>query len=89
MTKLLTGKVISTKMQKTIVVSVERKFRHATYKKVIVRRKKYKVHNENSNINEGDVVQIKETRPLSRYKRFIVVEGLKSKNEKVKTTVKN
>ncbi len=74
MAKLFTGTVVSTKMQKTIVVMVERKFRHPTYRKVIVRRKKYKVHSENPNVSQGDVVTIRETRPISKDKRFTLFE---------------
>ena len=83
MAKLFTGKVISTKMSKTIVVLVERKLRHPVYKKVINRRKKYKAHYEGSDISEGDVVQIKEVRPMSRDKRFMVVGDLGEKKLKV------
>ncbi len=93
MAKILTGKVISIKMNKTIVVTVERKFRHALYHKVIVRNKKYKAHNENPKIKVGDMVEIKETRPISREKHFIVinneVESPKLKAESAKTKVEN
>ena len=74
MAKVLQGVVVSTKMQKTIVVKVERRFRHSVYRKTIVRHKKYKAHNENLNIKEGDTVRIRETRPMSKDKHFIVVE---------------
>jgi len=76
MSKILTGTVISTKMQKTVVVKVERKFRHPLYEKVITRHKKYKAHNEDFDLKEGDVVKIKETRPISKDKHFKVVEKL-------------
>lgn len=82
MTKTLTGKVISTKMDKTLVVSVERRFRHAKYQKVITRHKKYKAHNELPKIKTDDYVRIEETRPLSREIRFAVVEKLAGKNSK-------
>lgn len=78
MAKIFTGKVISTKMMKTVTVLVERKFRHPLYKKIITRRKKYKVHNENLEIKEGDVVIFKETRPISKDKHFILLEKVKS-----------
>lgn len=78
MAKILTGIVVSTKMQKTVTVVVERKFRHPFYKKVISRQKKYKVHNENLDLKVGDWVEIKETRPISRDKHFIVVNKVKS-----------
>lgn len=76
MARTLVGTVVSNKMQKTVVVSVERKFRHAKYQKVIIRHKKYKAHNEEKNINVGDVVEMKETRPLSCEKRFIVTKKI-------------
>ncbi|OGK09879.1 30S ribosomal protein S17 [Candidatus Roizmanbacteria bacterium RIFCSPHIGHO2_01_FULL_35_10] len=74
MAKILQGIIVSTKMQKTIVVKVERRFRHALYKKTIVKHKKYKVHNENLKLKEGDKVKIRETRPISKDKHFIIVE---------------
>lgn len=73
MVKILTGQVISTKMQKTLVVLVERKLRHPQYRKVITRRKKYKAHYETEGVSVGDIVQIKETRPISKDKHFILV----------------
>jgi small subunit ribosomal protein S17 len=76
MKKTLTGKVLSTKMQKTVVVEVVRKYRHALYKKVIVKHKKYKVHNELNDINVGDQVVIEETRPISKDKHFKVIKKL-------------
>ncbi len=72
------GTVVSTKMQKTIVVSIERKFRHPMYRKFIIRHKKFKVHSEDPNVHEGDTVLIKETRPISKDKHYILmskVEG--------------
>jgi small subunit ribosomal protein S17 len=77
MKKTLIGTVVSTKMTKTIVVKVERKFRHAVYHKVIIRHKKYKVHNENFELIDGDMVKIEETKPISKDKHFIVIEKLK------------
>lgn len=76
MAKILTGKVVSNKMQKTIVVRVERKFRHPLYKKTIIRHKKYKVHNEKLELKMGDMVKIRESRPISKEKHFIVIEKL-------------
>jgi len=76
MPKFLTGTVVSTKMQKTVVVKVERKFRHPLYEKVITRHKKYKAHNENFDLKEGDIVKIIETRPISKEKHFKVIEKL-------------
>lgn len=77
MKKILTGKVVSMKMIKTVVVIVERKFRHPVYHKVIVRHKKYKAHNEKLDLKLGDIVKIEETKPISKDKHFIVIEKLK------------
>ena len=77
MAKLFTGIVMSTKMRKTVTVMVTRKFRHPLYKKVISRQKKYKAHNENLDLKVGDLVSIKETRPISKDKHFIVVDKVK------------
>ena len=83
MSKLFTGTVVSTKMQKTIVVEIERRFRHHLYKKVIARSKKHKVHYEGNKIKEGDTVTIRETKPLSKDKHFIVVEGKENSENKI------
>lgn len=76
MAKTLIGKIISTKMQKTIVVSVERIYQHGLYKKIIRKHKKYKAHNENLDLKEGDTVKIQETRPYSADKHFKVIEKI-------------
>jgi small subunit ribosomal protein S17 len=76
MKKVLEGKVVSNKMTKTVVVSVERKTRHPIYQKVIIRHKKYKAHNENLNLEIGDVVEIEETKPISKDKHFRVIKKL-------------
>jgi small subunit ribosomal protein S17 len=68
------GVVVSNKMQKTVVVSVERTVRHPRYDKVITRSKKYYAHDESNTAREGDVVSIMETRPMSKLKRWRVVE---------------
>jgi len=75
--KVRIGTVVSNKMQKTIVVAVEDKFRHPLYGKIVKRTKKYKVHDENNICNVGDVVKIMETRPLSKEKRWRLVEVIK------------
>ena len=72
--KRLTGRVTSDKMDKTVVVTVERLQRHRLYKKVIRRAHKYKAHNEGNVAREGDVVRIVEARPMSRDKRWVVEE---------------
>lgn len=70
--KVKKGTVVSNKMQSTVVVSVERTYRHPEYQKVITRRKKYYAHNDKP-LNIGDKVTIVETRPLSKLKRWRVV----------------
>lgn len=79
MPRIFTGLVVSNKMEKTVVVEVERKFRHPFYKKVIRRRKKYKAHWDKEKLNVGDVVEIKETKPISKDKHFIVVKKVTQK----------
>ena len=69
-----TGEVVSSKMQKTIVVSVKRRFPHPQFKKVVTSFKKFYAHDERSEAKVGDVVRIEETRPLSKTKRWRLVE---------------
>ena len=64
--KFLVGIVTSTKMQKTITVKVETKFKHPLYRKLVIHTKKYHVHDENQYANLGDKVEIMETRPISK-----------------------
>ena len=64
------GIVVSTKMQKTIVVKVESRFPHPIYSKTIVKTKKYLVHDETEECNIGDLVMVQECRPLSKRKRW-------------------
>jgi len=68
----LVGTVTSDAMDKTVVVSVERKYRHSLYEKVVRSVKKYMAHDENNDCRIGDKVQIVETRPFSRRKRWAV-----------------
>jgi len=75
--KVRVGTVVSNKMQKTIVVAVENRKRHPLYGKTIRKTKKYKAHDENNVCNIGDVVKIMETRPLSKEKRWRLVEIIK------------
>ena len=70
----LVGEVVSTKMKNTIVVKVNRKFPHKTYKKLITRSKKYYAHDYNESCGMGDVVRIIESKPLSKLKRWRVLE---------------
>lgn len=72
--RILQGTVVSDKNDKTVVVMVERRFMHPLYKKVIRRSKKYHAHDEGNDHKVGDTVRIQETRPISRNKRWIVVE---------------
>ncbi|MFQ5801691.1 MAG: 30S ribosomal protein S17 [Candidatus Methylomirabilales bacterium] len=72
--KVFTGTVVSDRMQKTVVVSVERLFRHPTYNKLLRRRTKVKAHDEEQKCRVGDKVRIMETRPLSRDKRWRIIE---------------
>ena len=70
------GKVVSDKMNKTVVVAVERKVPHALYNKPMVSTKRFKAHDENNECQIGDAVKIVETRPLSKDKCWRVVEIL-------------
>ncbi|MCI0538785.1 MAG: 30S ribosomal protein S17 [Verrucomicrobiales bacterium] len=68
------GEVVSDKMNKTIIVRVERRFRHPQFKKVITRYRKFYAHDEKSEAKQGDRVRIQETRPLSKTKCWRLVE---------------
>ena len=72
--KTRVGKVVSDKMDKTIVVVVENRIKHPLYKKIIKRTYKLKAHDENNECNYGDTVRVMETRPLSKDKRWRLVE---------------
>lgn len=74
------GEVVSDKMDKTVVVAIENRSPHPKYGKIVVRTKKYKVHDEENQCQIGDRVRIRETRPLSKTKRWMVAEILESKN---------
>ena len=71
------GQVVSTKMQKTIVVEVSRRVPHPLYKRIIGKRKKFYAHDEQSTAKPGDVVRIVESRPLSKLKRWTLVEVIR------------
>ncbi len=79
--KRLTGHVLSDKMDKTVVVRVERLSRHPRYGKVLRVRRKYKAHDEQNDCHVGDLVRIVESRPLSREKRWQVEEIVKRAEE--------
>ena len=73
--RTLEGVVVSDKQDKTVVVRVERRFTHPVLKKTVRRSKKYYAHDEKNEFSVGDVVRIEERRPLSRLKRWEVIEG--------------
>ncbi len=79
--KELVGKVVSDKMQQTIVVAVETHFAHPQYEKPIVRTKKFKAHDPENKCKIGDRVRLKECRPLSKTKRWIVIDIKKGDGE--------
>ncbi len=70
--RALVGKVVSNKMNKTVTVLVERRVKHPLYGKFMVRSRKYHAHDETNQYNEGDMVEIAETRPISRTKAWTV-----------------
>lgn len=72
--KVRMGKVVSDRMDKTAVVIIERLVKHETYGRYVRRRTKYKVHDENNECRVGDVVRFMETRPISKDKRWRLVE---------------
>lgn len=72
--RVLTGTVVSDKMDKTVMVRVDRRVMHPLYKKFVTRSKKYAAHDESDSLSVGDMVRIRECRPISRRKRFEVIE---------------
>jgi small subunit ribosomal protein S17 len=72
--KVRTGTVVSDKMQKTVVVAIDRRVAHPVYGKMVTRTKRVKAHDEENSAKTGDTVRIMETRPLSKDKRWRVVE---------------
>jgi len=72
--KTRVGKVVSDKMDKTVVVAIETSMKHPLYKKIVKRTQKLKAHDEKNECREGDRVKVMETRPLSKEKRWRVVE---------------
>lgn len=75
------GNVVSNKMNKTIVVAVNKTVIHSKYNKVVIRTKKYKVHDENNMCKIGDQVMIEESKPLSRTKRWKLISVLISSSK--------
>jgi small subunit ribosomal protein S17 len=74
--KIYSGEVVSSTMNKTVVVAVKRLFQHPRYKKTVKRVTKFKAHDENNRCRVGDMVKILEVRPLSKEKRWIVLDVL-------------
>jgi small subunit ribosomal protein S17 len=74
--RTLVGRVVSNKMNKTVVVEVERRVKHPVYGKIVMRSNRYKAHDETNQYNEGDTVEIAEGRPISRDKSWTVVRLL-------------
>ncbi|HEX8366302.1 MAG TPA: 30S ribosomal protein S17 [Allosphingosinicella sp.] len=72
--RVLTGTVVSDKTDKTVVVKVERRVKHALYGKIIKRSKKYHAHDEGNEFREGETVRIEETRPISKLKTWRVLD---------------
>ena len=75
--KVRSGKVISARMDKTLVVLVERRFPHPFYRKVVRITKKYKVHDPENKANQGDIVEIMETRPISKEKHWRLIKVIR------------
>ena len=72
--RVLTGRVVSDKMDKTVTVEVTRRIKHAKYHKYVTRRKNFKAHDEDNACKTDDTVVIQESRPLSKTKRWVVIE---------------
>jgi small subunit ribosomal protein S17 len=81
--KILVGKVVSTKMQQSATVTVTQTWTHPKYKKTVKKSKRYIVDNQ-IKANEGDTVELKETRPLSKHKTFVISKIIESANQAVK-----
>ena len=74
--RILQGVVVSDKQEKTVVVKVERRFTHPLLKKTVRRSKNYHAHDERRKFKVGDVVSIEETRPISKLKHWVVIDGV-------------
>ena len=77
--RILTGTVVSSKTNKTIVVKVTRRVQHKLYKKIISQSKKYHAHDENNSFKVGDIVKIIESKPISKLKAWTVVNNNQEK----------
>ena len=76
LSRVLQGKVVSNKMDKTVVVEVERRVLHPKYKKFVRKRARYHAHDENNDCSMNETVMIQESRPLSKRKRWVVINRL-------------
>ncbi|HRD92523.1 30S ribosomal protein S17 [Accumulibacter sp.] len=74
--RTLVGRVVSDRMEKTVTVMVERRVKHAIYDKIIVRSSKYHAHDDSNEVKAGDLVEIQESRPLSKTKAWVVTKLL-------------
>jgi small subunit ribosomal protein S17 len=83
----LVGRVVSDKMDKTVVVAIERRKLHPIYKKVVKTTKKVMAHDESNSIQVGALVRVVESKPLSRHKRWVVEEVLQEKGGEVLTAL--
>ena len=72
--KIRVGRVVSDKMDKTVVVELERRFPHPVYRRIVKRTSRIKVHDEGNQCKIGDVIRVAETRPLSKHKRWRLVD---------------
>ena len=79
--RILSGTVISSSAKKTVVVKVTRRVQHKLYKKIINRTKKYHAHDENNTYKIGDSVNIKESRPISKLKSWVVINNSSKENK--------
>ena len=77
--RILTGTVVSSNTNKTIVVKVTRRVQHKLYKKIISQSKKYHAHDENNNFKVGDIVKIIESKPISKLKSWTVINNSQEK----------
>lgn len=85
--KIIVGTVVSDKMQKTIVVKVDRRVRHSLYAKYIVKSRRFKAHDEKNEAKVGDRVSLVESRPLSRDKRWVLQEVLRRAGQVLEANV--
>jgi len=73
--RILSGKVVASNSNKTVVVEVTRRVKHKLYKKIIKRVKKFHAHDETNNLKVGDLVNIQETKPISKFKSWVILEN--------------